>query len=268
MMGNEMPPEMSVEHPPLSAWQVQVLRLTGFPSPAAPVQPDTWWRDLTNESPETRTSQLRTGGLKEEGAYGRGKLALAVEPTRVDWLLASVPDEKLEAGGLHNLGQLTQTLESFQHLMERWFKLKTFPLMQRLAFGAVLLQPKQSLGEGYRQLEIYLSPFLKLDPERSSDFLYRINRRRNSKISINGLQMNRLSTWSVASTSLVEFSVGAVAGGSIRSIPGLTLFACRLELDINTHAEFRGEFSAEHSGQIFQELVELGLEIARKGDIP
>jgi hypothetical protein len=65
-MGNDMLPEMSVEHPPLSTWQVQVLRLTGFPSPVAQVQPDTWWRDLTDESPETRTSQLKTGGLKRD----------------------------------------------------------------------------------------------------------------------------------------------------------------------------------------------------------
>jgi hypothetical protein len=266
-----MPPEVSVRRPPLSAWQVEGLRLTGFPSPAAHVQPDSWWSDLTSESPETRTSQLRMGGFKEEGAYGRGKLVLAVEPTRIDWILGAVADEKPEAPGFRNLGQLTQTLESFQTLMDRWFEFTTFPLMQRLAFGAVLLQPVGSLQEGYRRLGLYLSSFVKLDPERSSDFLYRINRRRNSNIGIDNLQINRLSTWSVASASLVEFSAAAIAsgvGGSVRSFPGLTLFACRLELDINTAPEFPREYSAERSHHIFQELLELGREIAQEGDIP
>jgi hypothetical protein len=267
-MESVMLPEMNVTHPPLSEWQVEVLRLTGFPSPAAYVQPNSWWHELTNESPETRTSQLRTGGFKEEGAYGRGKLILAVEPTRIDWLLATVADEKPEAQGFRSLGQFTQTLESFQGLMERWFELTTFPLMQRLAFGAILLQPTESLQEGYRQLGIYLSNFVKIDHERSSDFLYRINRRRNSRIGIAGLQINRLSTWSVASASLVEFSAAALASGSVRSIPGLTLFACRLEVDMNTAAEFAGEFSAEQARRIFQELVELGREIVQEGDIP
>jgi hypothetical protein len=267
MMERDMPPEINVERPPLSAWQVEALRLTGFPSPAARVQPESWWRDVTNESPEIRTSQLKTGGLKDEGTYGRGKLTLAVAPTRIDWILTTVADEKPEAPGFRHLGQFIQTLESFQCLMERWLEFTAFPLMQRLAFGAVLLQPVESLQEGYRQLGMYL-PFVKLDPEPSSDFLYRINRSRNSSIGIDGLQINRLSTWSVASTALVEFSAAALARGAIRSIPGLTLFACRLEVDINTAAEFPGEFSAEQSRRIFHELIDLGREIAQEGDAP
>jgi len=45
-------------------------------------------------------------------------------------------------------------------------------------------------------------------------------------------------------------------------------FACNVELDISTDKEFQSELPREQLSIIFQELVELGKEIARDGDIP
>ncbi len=45
------------------------------------------------------------------------------------------------------------------------------------------------------------------------------------------------------------------------------LVACRLELDINTAPEFKSALKKTMLSKLFDELVELGMEIAHKGDI-
>ena len=62
-------------------------------------------------------------------------------------------------------------------------------------------------------------------------------------------------------------SIGA-APGLGPAIVGTPQLACRLELDINTSAENTNLIPLEHIRQLFEELVNLGYEIADKGDIP
>jgi hypothetical protein len=52
------------------------------------------------------------------------------------------------------------------------------------------------------------------------------------------------------------------------SYPTSEIYACRLELDINTPQSFQNELPYDQLNNIFQELVDLGREIATEGDIP
>jgi hypothetical protein len=258
-----MPQQNIVDRRPLEAWQAEILRLTAFPSPAAQLGEPTWWRDLIGEHPETRISRPRRGGQQEEGRFEGRKLVLRVEPTRIDWLLAPIDDQAREVEGVPTTGPFPESLQIFLQLILRWFELETCPPVQRLAFGAILLLPVENPQAGYRQISTYLP--LQLDPEGSSDFSYQINRPRDSTSGISSLKINRLAKWSVLSLTMGELSLGPTSVDySARQIHHV----CRLELDINTALDFRGELSREQLPQIFQELVNLGQEIVREGDIP
>jgi len=149
-------------------------------------------------------------------------------------------------------------------MVSQWFSLPSCPPLRRFAFGAVLFQFVEDREDGYRQISAYL-PAVKLDAKGSSDFSYQINRPRDSRSGVPGLQVNRLCRWSVA--QLMHAQVSLSDAGVQKTELG-SHFACRLEMDINTSAEFRGELSPEQSKIVFGELLELGAEIAQQGDIP
>jgi hypothetical protein len=256
-----MPPVSPVERALLTAWQVELLRLTVFPSPLSQVKPERWWHDVVGEDAESSTSQPRRKALFQEGAVTGARLILSVEPTRIDWRL--VPIESQQSGDPYtNIVVLPDVINSFISLISNWFNLETYPKTKRLAFGAVLLHPVNDRVLGYRQLSAYL-PYVTLDAENSIDFLYRINRPRRSTSNMESLYINRLSTWAVRASGEAELSVG-LASAQITMTP--TSHACHLELDINTNQEFPGELSAKESLIVFRELVNLGLEIVREGD--
>jgi hypothetical protein len=45
-------------------------------------------------------------------------------------------------------------------------------------------------------------------------------------------------------------------------------FSCRVEVDINTSQDFQGELPQVLLPKILEELINLGQEIIREGDIP
>ena len=256
--------ELESARPSLTAWQVETLRLTAFPSPAAQVAEPTWWTDLVGEPPDTRISRPRMGGHQEEGPFRGGKLLLRVQPNRIDWSFTTAEDQEREVESFPTIGSFPESLEKFLPLMLRWFELEPCPPAQRLAFGAILLQPVEDRPAGYRQISPYL-PSIRLDPEGSSDFSYQINRPRDSISGITGLRINRLSKWSVATWRAVGLSMEPTRIGYFQSQEH---YACRLELDINTVPDFQGELHREQLPRIFEELADLGKEIATEGDIP
>ena len=131
-------------------------------------------------------------------------------------------------------------------------------------FRCYFLQPVKDLHTGYIEISKYL-PDVKFISEGSSDFLFQISRPRVSISGIKGLRINRLTKWSVASINALQFSLSSPP---LKYREGLKSFACRLELDINTAQDFKGELNREQLPQIFKELVEIGKEISIKGDIP
>jgi len=246
----------------LTGWQAESLRLTAFPNPSATVAESTWWKDIVGQPSETRISKPLKSFYREEGTYESGTLALDVQPNRIDWVLKPLEKEKESLGKVPLLGPFPDALNSFRQLAQRWLNLETCPPIKRLAFGAILLEPVDSIHVGYRRLSRYL-PLLQLDAGGLSDFLYQINRPRDSTPGVHGLRINRLSKWSVANVRLIPFDPA-----SLDNVPIHEEVFCRLELDISTAAEFPNELPRKSQYEIFLELTNLGKEVSEKGDIP
>jgi hypothetical protein len=199
-----------------------------------------------------------------QGTFEGGELTLRLQPGRIDWLLGSAASIEQQAAQLiSSVGRFDEVRSRFSGLIERWLPMS--PSLSRIAFGGVVLLPAPDRVTGYRMLAPYL-PSVKLDPEGSSELLYRINRPRMSH-AIKDLRLNRLSTWAVGAFQITAFSITGT-GKQATVTAGERVFACRIELDINTVAEYPGEFIPEHSQQTFNELVQLGVEIIEKGDVP
>lgn len=245
------------------AWQSQSLRVTAFPSPEAQVGEVSWWSELTGGQPDERTSRPKTGSLREQGAFERGRLGLSIEPERVDWVFAAVRPAGAEDEPLPVLGSFNDTLPLLMGVVDRWLDLADVPPIHRLAFGSVLVQPVENRATGYRLLADYL-PSIAIDPDGSSDFLYQINRPRLSASGVPGLRINRLSKWSVSLTLGTKVTMGP---------PGLTVAisegvsACRLELDVNTAPDYEGDLPKGRLAGVLHELAGMALEIAQRGDV-
>lgn len=80
------------------------------------------------------------------------------------------------------------------------------------------------------------------------------------------MEVNRLSTWSVM--QMIETSVNISDEGAPRvARPPNARDFCRLELDINTIPESDRQLEKSIVPEIFDELVDIGNEIATKGDV-
>ena len=242
-------------------WDSVALRMTAFPAPGSEITVTGWWESVAGEVPEQQTVNPRAGEFLEHGEYGNGRLELKINPASVNWIhrVDELPPEK----GPVTLGEFQSSCEKFCSLMNKWFDLDAAPNLVRLAFGASLIQPVQSQKEGLERLARYI-PAVKIDPAHSSDFLYQINRGRASKLDIEGLAINRVMKWSVTQHQL--FLLDPAASGNVASAPPESYV--RLGIDINTMQDFEGVFRKEDFVRVFDELVEIGKEIAEEGDIP
>ena len=162
-----------------------------------------------------------------------------------------------------SFGSLESALNSFVKLMMEW--LPPSRQSKRLAFGAILHLPANNREDGYRTLAPYLES-MKLDPAGSSDFSYQINRPRESlTLDIPDFTINRLTRWSVSSFTPMQIELSPE---KISTFKAKEEYFCRLELDINTLAKFENELPKQKMTALFEELVNLGREIVREGDIP
>jgi hypothetical protein len=237
----------------------EILRLTAFLAPSKPPTQQTWWADLVGTQPETMASKPGRGESQEAGALGNCTLTLSVQPGRVDWLLTKRLEESVlpETGWA---GPFKETLDLFIKLMTRW--LQNSPPLVRLAFGAIVHEPAQDRVEAYRKLAQYLSD-VKIDPERSEDFFYQINRPRRSE-TIGTLKINRLSKWSAGAILLARIALDKQQ--MVQQPMAIGNHSLRIELDLNTDPSFAGELPSGELPKLLGELERLALELISKGD--
>ena len=220
---------------------------------------------LMHRQPDQLSSRPNEGIQVAQGRFAGSEKQLhcTIRPDRVDWVLrAAPPAPNRPPEGLLTIGTLSGVLPPFRDLGTRWLKISSAII--RLAFGAVLLIEVSNLNEANERLSALL-PAVTLDSENVSDFLFRINRRRRLS-SDGGSLANRLSTWSTVQGG----SVGvAISGDSPPQFIHQTgLFACRLELDMNTVSTFATPLGEGEAAKVFCDLVYLGEEIAEQGDTP
>ncbi len=227
-------------------WQVENLRITAFPENNASVSASAMWEQYIGREPNN--THIQRGGLvAREVEYKNGRIFLIEQPGRIEWHYLTKESP--------TIGDLEQELAVVVELARKWLDSPDMFQLNRLAFGAVLLKLVQSSRSAYENLKEFL-PFLNLD-NLSGDFNYQVNRRRDSKI-VEGLPINRLTQWNVVSLKQIDLTQARVADLD---------FASRLELDINTSSERINSLPSEKLVKLFDELVEMGLELSKKGDI-
>ena len=242
-------------------WDTVTLRMTAFPAPGSEISASEWWEMVVGDPPELRTEKPRTNEIDMQTTRGSGKLELQINPLSLTWVhhTADLQTEK----GIVSLGQFQNMCEEFCELVNEWFDLESVPNFVRLAFGSILIQSVNGQEEAIARLSKYI-PAVSLDPAPSSSFLYQINRRRDSNLGLSGLAINRVMKWSLAQQMILITH----SDGRTDFAPFMPKSYVHLEIDINTVPEYEGVFEKDYVPRIFSELVELGTEIAVKGDIP
>ena len=245
-------------------WKAESLRVTTFHNVGVITKGiEQLWEAVTREKPEQLTSRPREGLTVAEGPYGGNRLQCIYRPDRVDWNLRPVtPPPNVPIEGFMSMGPFQGILPAFLDVVRKW--LGESPPVTRLAFGSLLLIETGNMPDANRRLSALL-PDVRLDADRSSDFLYQINRRRISA-SDPEILVNRLSKWSVMHGGAVALAVIGDTGPHLSRSPDY--FACRLELDINSAGPLSSSMLESGVAQLFEEFVSLGKEIAEKGDIP
>lgn len=257
-MASETPREL----PERTAWHAQYLRMIAFPVEPQVLTDQNWWRDVAGAEPDSSTRKLPK--REDTGIFEDSALALEVDPFRVKWTISPHLDPENLPESVPTLGPVFARRDRFIEVMRKW--LENAPTIKRLAFAGSLLQFVDTREDGYARLNQYLT-HTDVDT-KTSDFMYRVNRRRSSNTEIEGLEVNRLCTWACAAFK-IGIRAQSMPNGEVKD---LTLQegknACILELDINTVPVSKGtELPQDRLADIFAELVDFGLEIAERGDI-
>ena len=244
-------------------WNVESLRATTFHSVGEfTLEASQVWEIATNEKPEQVSSRPREGLTQAEGTYDNKALLVVCRPDRIDLNIRPVPPPpNVPVTGFVTMGPLLDLLPPFLGVSKNW--LRAGPASTRIAFGSVLLLEVADLVSGNRMMEELISS-VKLDAEGYSDFFFQINRRRKSAAR-EGVLINRLTKWSVIQGGGIGVSVHP--GVEPRVVHSPEFFSCRLELDMNTAGFLDSPLPGSDSIDLFDELVQLGQEIASQGDI-
>ena len=245
-------------------WQVESLRLSVFLVDAINLTETRSWESLVGNAPDELRIQQQQQLVMEEGPFLNGRLRVEARSNRFDWRF--FPDPKNLPYELPVLGPYADLESRFRDLMLKW--LPSCPPVHRVAYGGVLLLPAEGLPDACRKLNDLL-PAVEIDPENTQDLTYGINRRRDSRCSIEGLKINRLSTWSAVQIldTVIDIPASGHHSPKVTQLPNPRNL-CRLELDINTIPEFVRELDKNLVPEIFNELVDTGNEITTKGDVP
>jgi hypothetical protein len=249
-------PEGEQRLPPVDAWQAVQLRVTLFGAAGSRDEAGAWWKMVTGEEPESVTDQPKVGLVAVQGPYLGGTLVLTAGLNRYSWDLVSLVDVQKGIEDFPKIGSFPTARDAFLNSIEPW--LPSAPPTVRAAFGAQVMLPRSSKADAYALLGTML-PF-RLDPDRTGDILYRINRYATSDVAVPALQINRLRTWNA-----IRFRMGAGAVGSPKPLVH-EQDACVVELDINTDGDRTEVIPSDRLPQLLRELAALGTDVLTRGE--
>jgi hypothetical protein len=240
-------------------WTSESIRLSLFSSQAVKLSADTW-KVLTGQI-EPEQEQKGAGRHVFAASMLGGQFALGAIANRCDIILSPVPQADAPDGYIPSVGHWPSILESFQKLTEPFLEQLPFPVT-RMAFAPVLVHPFKERLDAYKAF-VSLVKSIEQPADKLRDVVFRVNWPRNSA-AVNGLELNRISTWSVLQFHMQLF----VPDGGVPSsfVQDLT-YGLRLELDHNTDARHAVPFDAGRLVPIYQELTNLALQNALEGEI-
>jgi hypothetical protein len=257
---------LSSESAVVVPWHVEQLRCTNFLVPLFDITAEAAFRSFAESEPlqvsENRQQALQTA----TGVFHSFKLDVAKAPGRIDIILHSNQESAVSMPGVSLLGLWHDIKTLFDSGVKAW--LCSNPKVQRLAFGAIVLNEVADPPAGYKILN-QLLPKVDIDVEHSSDFFYQINRPRLVQFSDELLvKINRLSKWSVATvvSQTLRLSATEPVQRPQNVVASLVNYA-RAELDLSTDAELL-ELPTAQLATIWEKLVDLAGELLLKGDVP
>jgi hypothetical protein len=243
-----------------------MVRLTAFPITSVSASDIRWWEEFVGAGPEERTQKDRGTSILEKGPLGKATLMLDVQPGVINWRVVGT-DRESGPDDLPQVGPYNTAAESLSDIGNKWLESADCPPLKRLAYGCVAIWKVASKEDGYRTLADLL-PVVTIDPVRTTDFLYRVNRPRPSSAGVPNLIINRLSTWSVIAYGRVRLQVdGNTRVAESQPIGPLDHYV-QVELDLNTSPEFPGALPAKRLRAVYAELTALADEILAKGETP
>lgn len=244
-----------MSRPPLNAWQVEFLRATAFTNDViSPSYTDELWAKVVGTDAESVSRKPALATFSASGPIDGAMLNLSVSPGRIDWLLAPAT---VEAVLEQSLGAFENQDNQFADRLSSWLQFPSVTVT-RIALGELLRLPTPSRIAAYRTLGTFL-PRIAPDPESSQDFLYQINRPRQSR-ALPGLLINRLTKWAA-----IQLNIALVGNNKLGSSQQFV----RLELDLSTDKDSQRDLSKDNGlSPLFRELQSMGREIATGGDIP
>ena len=243
-------------------WDAESLRVSIFHPVALSTSVQTGlWEKVTGDRPESIDSRPREGVTRESGTVEENLLVLATQEGRTDWLVQPMAVPNQQMGTVLMLKSVGHALPILQRAM--FCTLETIPLVQRLAFSPALIRQVRNPALALKQISKYL-PRLDFNSMEGSDFVYQVNRRRQSA-SVPHVRVNRLAKWSTAQVGGLQVQVRP--SGQPRVQTADVGYMRRLDLDVNTTPE-SGAMSNDKIPSLFEELLTLSLELATNGDIP
>lgn len=247
--------------PDVAEWQAQYLRLIAFPLDPQVSVAQEWWRQLTGSEPESSTRKGRLE-LHDVGRFEETTLSLDVDFARLQWTVAPRIDVENFPETPPTLGSFVDRGPWFREVIDRW--LPNCPTINRVAFASTLLQPVETKEAAYQRLNAYLRSVA--INSGWSDLQFRVNRRTQSRVGVENLEVNRLCTWACVRVSMdLRAQVIAPEVLDERRLHHSDSFFCSLELDINT-ALPRDQLPSDRLSDVFAELMEFGRSIAERGD--
>ena len=239
-------------------WGAENLRVSMFP----PTSTELWeragllaelWEGVTDAKPDSVDSRPKERITRVEGDTAEGRLLLVGQRNQVAWLVVGEPTSVFP-----ELRDVNRALHLLRKATER--SLGRFTQVQRLALGVVLTAPVLDSTQGLKELSQVL-PRLDLDSMEGVDFIYRVNRRRQST-AVPHVRINRLAKWSIVQAGNLQVTLDTEPVLNTSNVG----FARRLELDINNDPR-AGVMGKARIPRLLDEFVSLASELALKGDI-
>jgi hypothetical protein len=243
--------------PPPAAWELEFVQLIAVPTRPPLFIEQHWLQDLVSkhgEEPGDSVSTTTKQSRKDKVGFQGVLLSLTVDLGLVVWEARS-PFVADRTGPYPTIGPFREKIDWFVDLLNPWLHTSCPPII-RLAFVAKMLQSAPSPKKAYEILRPYL-PVVKLDTTLN-DFSLTINRRKPASTVVEGLPINRVSTWS--KLNIAMFTEPGKPFAWQEECYGA------LELNINTAPEKADILPSKLLPQLLRELAELGMRIAVRGD--
>ena len=239
-------------------WGTHSIQLIAFPADPMAGMTQEWFTAITGEVPEVTKTRIR----REDQAEVQGRLlSLTCEISKIVWAEHAVFKVDEPPSEMPSIGVFAEVRERFTKLIAGWWAV--CPPIWRLGFASKIVIPTSGREDSYERLSKCLADSVKIDTKNSSDFNYRINRPRQSKV-LPDRKVNRLVTWSAFRIELGLQSSASPQGAPLMRI---AVHSCSADLDINTTQENTEPIPLDNLPSLWEELKGMGAEIAERGDV-